>query len=104
MPKLNEQQFSKFQSLIAKNPLAFVATVFFIMFWITYFINLQNSKEEVVFWKKKYDNKDAEVNKLKDDLIESSGIIKIQKEVVEKAVNVLENEDVKESVKQLKKK
>ncbi len=104
MQNPNQAQFSKFQALLAKNPLAFVATVFFLMFWITYFINLQNSKSEITYWKEKYDEKDKEVNQLKDDLIESSGIIKIQREVVEKAVNVLDSEEIKEPVKQLKSK
>ena len=47
-------EVGKFQRLITKNPIAFVAAVFFVMFWITYFINLNDSSESKDDYKKLY--------------------------------------------------
>ena len=51
----NPKQIGAIQNLITKNPVAFAAAVFFIMFWVTYLININKSSSDIEYFKKKLD-------------------------------------------------
>ncbi len=76
MANPNINQVGKVQQLIIKNPFAFVASVFFLMFWVTYFINLRTNNNSEEYWKKQYEQEKAAKDKLKDELLMKAGYIK----------------------------
>ena len=83
----NTNQIGRFQQLIARNPIAFVAAVFFIMFWITYFININKNSDSEQYWKELYENEKWEKDALKDQLLRKAGYI--EKETIKKADSTL---------------
>ncbi|WP_312900195.1 hypothetical protein [Chryseobacterium taichungense] len=76
MANPNINQIGKIQQLIIKNPFAFVASVFFLMFFVTYFINLRANSDSVDYWKKQYEEEKKAKDKLKDELLMKAGYIK----------------------------
>lgn len=87
MANPNTNEIGKFQQLITKNPLAFVASVFFLMFWVTYFINIRNNNNAEQYWKELYEKERGEKDRLKDELLMKAGYIK--SEAIKKADSTL---------------
>lgn len=87
MANPNSNELGKFQQLIIKNPLAFVAAVFFLMFWVTYFINIRKNTNSEQYWKELYEKERGEKDKLKDELLMKAGYIK--EETIKKADSTL---------------
>lgn len=87
MANPNSNELGKFQQLIIKNPLAFVAAVFFLMFWVTYFINIRKNSNSEQYWKELYEKERGEKDKLKDELLMKAGYIK--EETIKKADSTL---------------
>lgn len=87
MANPNSNELGKFQQLISKNPIAFVAAVFFLMFWITYFINLNSSKESKDDYKTLYYEERKKVDELNRQLLIKAGYIK--DETIKKADSAL---------------
>ena len=83
----NTNQLGKVQQLISKNPLAFVAAVFFVMFWTTYFINMNKNDDAEQYWKELYEKERGEKDALKDQLLKKAGYI--EKETIKKADSTL---------------
>lgn len=94
----NTNQIGRFQQLIARNPIAFVAAVFFVMFWITYFIHLKKSNDDAEYWKEKFENEQKQKDALKDQLLTKAGYI--EKETIKKADSTL-REKTQEQAKQI---
>jgi len=80
-------EVGKFQRLITKNPIAFVASVFFLMFGITYFINIRKNNSSEQYWKELYEKERGEKDRLKDELLIKAGYIK--DETIKKADSTL---------------
>lgn len=87
MANPNSNELGKFQQLIIKNPLAFVAAVFFLMFWVTYYINLNSNKESKEDYKKLYSEERKKVDELNRQLLVKAGYIK--DETIKKADSAL---------------
>ncbi|BAP30153.1 uncharacterized protein CHSO_1116 [Chryseobacterium sp. StRB126] len=83
----NTNQIGRIQQLITKNPIAFVAAVFFVMFWITYFININKNNDSEEYWKGLYEKEKWEKDALKDQLLKKAGYI--EKETIKKADSTL---------------
>jgi len=98
MANPNTNQIGRFQQLITKNPLAFVAAVFFLMFWITYFINLNKNSDAEQYWKELYEKERGEKDALKDKLLKKAGII--EEETIKRADSTL-REKTQEQAKQI---
>lgn len=81
----NSNEVGKWQQLIAKNPVAFTATIFFLMFGITYFINIRKNNDAEQYWKELYLKERAEKDKLKDELLVKAGLLNEYREVAKKA-------------------
>lgn len=95
-------QLGKFQQLIVKNPIAFVAAVFFLMFWITYFININKTSDSEQYWKELYEKERGEKDQLKDELLIKAGIIERQQHVIKEADSTLRNNTMPEAQELLK--
>ena len=76
MANPNANQIGKIQNLIAKNPVAFIAAVFFLMFWVTYFLNINKNNSAEQYWKEKFEKEQNEKDRLKDELLMKAGYIK----------------------------
>lgn len=87
MANPNTNQLGRIQQLITKNPFAFVASVFFLMFWITYFINLNKNDDTEQYWKELYEKERGEKDQLKDQLLKKAGYI--EQETIKKADSTL---------------
>lgn len=83
----NTNEVGKFQQLITKNPIAFTAAVFFLMFWVTYFINIRKNNNAEQYWKELYERERDEKDKLKDQLLMKAGYI--QQETIKQADSTL---------------
>lgn len=83
----NTNEIGKIQNLISKNPVAFIASVFFLMFWITYFININKNSDAEQYWKELYEKERGEKDALKDQLLTKAGYI--QQETLKKADSTL---------------
>ncbi|NML70022.1 hypothetical protein HHL23_09435 [Chryseobacterium sp. RP-3-3] len=92
MANPNTNQIGKIQSLIAKNPVAFIAAVFFLMFWITYFINLDSSKESKEDYKTLYNEERRKNDNLNYQLLIKAGIIERNNEEMKLADSTLRNQ------------
>lgn len=90
----------KFQQLISKNPIAFVASVFFLMFWITYFINIRKNNSAEQYWKELYEKERGEKDELKDELLMKAGYIK--QETIKKADSTLREKTQEQAVSLIK--
>lgn len=102
MQNPNSEHVGKFQQLISKNPLAFVASVFFIMFWITYFININKNSDSEQYWKELYEKERGEKDRLKDELLFKAGIIERQQHIIKEADSTLRNNTMPEAKELLK--
>ncbi|MEI7489291.1 MAG: hypothetical protein WCJ72_18130, partial [Chryseobacterium sp.] len=89
MENPDSNQVGKFQQLIIKNPLAFVASVFFIMFWITYFLNVRKSDNSESYYKKLYEYERNKNDNLNNDLLIKAGIIEKRNEEIKIADSTL---------------
>jgi len=98
MANPNTDQIGKLQSLITKNPYAFAASVFFLMFWITYFINIRKNNDAEQYWKELYEKERGEKDALKDQLLKKAGYI--QQETIKQADSTL-REKTQEQAKQI---
>ncbi|MGE8528522.1 hypothetical protein [Chryseobacterium rhizosphaerae] len=87
MANPNTSEIGKIQNLITKNPYAFAASVFFLMFWITYFININKNSDAEQYWKELYEKERGEKDALKDQLLTKAGYI--EKETIKKADSTL---------------
>lgn len=87
MANPNTNEIGKIQALITKNPYAFAASVFFLMFWVTYFINIRKNTNAEEYWKKQFEQEKAAKDKLKDELLIKAGYIK--EETIKKADSTL---------------
>ncbi|MFP3835362.1 hypothetical protein [Chryseobacterium sp. SIMBA_028] len=94
----NTNEIGKIQSLIAKNPVAFIAAVFFLMFWVTYFININKNNSAEQYWKELYEKERGEKDALKDQLLTKAGYI--QRETIKQADSTL-REKTQEQAKQI---
>ena len=94
----NTNEIGKIQSLIAKNPVAFIAAVFFLMFWVTYFININKNNSAEQYWKELYEKERGEKDALKDQLLTKAGYI--QQETIKQADSTL-REKTQEQAKQI---
>ncbi len=97
--RLNPDTFGKFQNLIVKNPIAFVAAVFFLMFFGTYYINIRKNSNEVEVWKTLYEKERAEKDRLKDQLLIRAGIIEKQNEIIKEVDSTLRDNTEYETIK-----
>lgn len=83
MPNIpNPQTLGKLQTLIVKNPTAFVAVVFFVVSFATYFINIRQNRNEAEYWRTLYEKERCEKDQLKNELLIKAGVIVRQKEVI----------------------
>lgn len=86
MPNVpNANEIGKFQTLIAKNPIAFVASVFFIMFGFTYYLNIRKNNDAEQYWKELYLKERQEKDLLKDELLIKAGIVSKKEEQIKQA-------------------
>lgn len=83
------ENVGKFQKLIIQNPIAFAATVFFIMFSITYGINIRKNNDSEKYWKELYEKERNEKDRLKDELLIKAGVLEKAKEVIIEADSTL---------------
>lgn len=74
----NSGKVSRYAETIAKNPIAFVGAVFFMMFWVTYFINIYAKSEDCSYWRIQYEVERKKNDKLNTQLLIQNGIIQIQ--------------------------
>lgn len=89
---MEEKDITKFQKLyglLAKNPVVFVATVFFLMFWITYFINIRKNDNAEEYWKELYIKERDDNDALKEQLLINAGVLKEQSEIIKDADSTL---------------
>lgn len=87
--QLNPENVGKFQKLIAQNPIAFSAAVFFIMFAFTYGINLRNSSSNEDYWKELYLKERDKNDQLQTQLLIKAGVLEKAKEVIIEADSTL---------------
>lgn len=97
---LTPENIGKFQKLIIQNPVAFVAAVFFIMFGVTYFLNVRNNEDNELYWKELYLKERGEKDRLKDELLIKAGVLEKAKEVIIEADSTLKN-NVSEKIQRL---
>lgn len=100
MANPNTNELGKYQQLIAKNPVAFVAAVFFLMFWITFFINIRKNNNAEEYWKELYEKEKWQKDQLKDELLQNAGYIK--KETLKKADSTLREQTQEQATSLLK--
>ncbi|WP_407402251.1 hypothetical protein [Chryseobacterium sp.] len=80
----NSKEVGKFQQLIIKNPLGFVAAIFFLMFGITYFINIRKNDIAEQDWKELYEGEKKKNEDLTYQLLVKAGVLnKQEKEILE---------------------
>lgn len=91
-----QKNLDKFTQLIAKHPIAFVAAVFFCMFWITYFINVRRIEQGESTWKELYFKEKKEKEELTELLLIKANIIENQNKQ-----DTLLREETQNQVKQL---
>lgn len=88
----NSKEIGKFQQLIIKNPIGFVAAVFFVMFGITYFINMRKNDSAEEYWKEQYEDQKKKNEDLTYQLLINAGVLKKQDEVIKEANTTLRKE------------
>lgn len=88
----NTKEIGKFQQLIIKNPIAFVAAVFFVMFWVTYFLNIRKNDNAEEYWKELYEKEKDKNDDLTYQLLINAGVIKKQDQVITDANTTLRKE------------
>lgn len=98
----DSREVGKFQQLIIKNPLAFVASAFFMMFGITYFINIRKNDSTEEYWKEMYEDEKTKNENLTNELLYNAGIIKRQNAVIIDADSTLREKTMPEAKEILK--
>lgn len=88
---LTPENVGKFQKLIIQNPLAFVASVFFIMFGVTYFMNVTKSSDAEEYWKELYLRERDKNDALQMQLLIKAGVLEKAKEAIIEADSTLKN-------------
>lgn len=88
----NSKEIGKFQQLIIKNPIGFVAAVFFVMFGVTYFINMRKNDSAEEYWKEQYEDQKKKNEDLTYQLLINAGVLKKQDEVIKEANTTLREE------------
>lgn len=88
----DSKEIGKFQQLIIKNPIGFVAAVFFVMFGVTYFINIRKNDNSEEYWKEQYEKEKENNDALKLELLINAGVLKKQDAVIKKANTTLREE------------
>lgn len=83
----------KFQQLITKNPTAFAAAVFFIMFAFTYTINIRKNNSAEQYWKELYLKERDKNDDLQTELLVRAGVIDRKQNVIEKQNTVIKKAD-----------
>lgn len=93
----DSKEIGKFQQLIIKNPIGFVAAVFFVMFGVTYFINIRKNDSSEDYWKEMYEKEKEDNDDLKLQLLINAGVLKKQNEVIKEANTTLREETAEDA-------
>lgn len=101
-PKVED--IGKLTKIISKNPISFVASVFFLMFWITYYIHVRRADDEANEWKMLYLKEREDKDRFRIQLLEKAGIIEQQNEIIKNSAEILKENTEKESKEILKSK
>lgn len=88
---LTPENVGKFQKLIIQNPIAFLASVFFIMFGFTYSLNVWNTRNSEQYWKELYIKERDKNDNLQTQLLVKAGIIERAEAVIIEADSTLKN-------------
>jgi len=88
------QLLEKIQSLITKNPLAFLAAAFFLSSISTYSLFIRQTKDAEQYWRELYLKERDEKDKLKDELLMSNGIIKSQDKIIQEKDSTLRDNTI----------
>lgn len=100
MPQIpNPQILGKLQNLVVKNPLGFVATVFFFTTFVTYFLIIRRSGDAEQNWKELYLKERAEKDELKNELLIRAGIIERQNMIIKEVDSTLRDNTELETTK-----
>lgn len=86
-------ELGKFQKLLAKNPLAFVGAVFFVMFCVTYWINIDKNSDSEQYWKELYQKERDKNDALQLELLIKAGVLDKKDRVIEKQNQVIKKAD-----------
>lgn len=94
----NAKEVGAFQRLYEKNPTAFFGVIFFLMFGLTYFININANSDAAQYYKELYEKErmraDGERNrndKLTTEILITKGVIQKQEQVIIKADSTLKD-------------
>lgn len=98
----DSKEIGKFQQLIIRNPIGFVAAVFFVMFGVTYFINIRKNDSSEDYWKEQYEKEKENNDALKLELLINAGVLKKQDEVIIEANTTLREETAESATELLK--
>ena len=93
MPQITPEELGKFQKLLAKNPLAFVGAVFFVMFCVTYWININKNSDAEQNWKELYQKERDKNDTLQLKLLIKAGVLDKKDRVIEKQNEVIKKAD-----------
>ncbi|MGL5234097.1 MAG: hypothetical protein ACRC8Z_04985 [Empedobacter falsenii] len=93
MPQITPEELGKFQKLLAKNPLAFVGAVFFVMFCVTYWININKNSDAEQYWKELYQKERDKNDALQLELLIKAGVLDKKERVIEKQNKVIKKAD-----------
>ena len=96
------ETLGKFQKLIAQNPIAFTAAVFFLMWALNYTIMINKNSDAEQYWKELYEKERYEKDKLKDDLLYKAGVIERQNSIIKEADSTLRKKTINEAEQILK--
>lgn len=88
---------AKVQEQITKNPIAFLASVFFLFTSFLFYRLIDNNEDATLYWKTLYIQERTEKDKLKDELLMKAGIIERQKVVISEADSLLRDNTEKEA-------
>lgn len=92
MAKLpNAKEVGAFQKLYEKNPPAFFGVIFFMMFGLTYFININKNSDTEQHYKELYEAERNRNDRLTTELLIGKGVIRRQEEVIIKADSTLKD-------------
>ena len=95
-PNLTPENLGKFQTLIAKNPIAFTTAVFFVMFAFTYGINIAKNNDAEQYWKELYLKERDKNDALQMQLLIKAGVLEKAKEVIIEADSTLKQNTAKQ--------
>lgn len=96
----NPENVGKFQKLIIQNPIAFTITIFFLMFAVTYFLNIRKNNDNEEYWKELYLKERDKNDQMQTQLLIKAGVLERAKEVIIEADSTLKN-NVSEKIQKL---